>query len=724
MKWRKPGKSFAISLALVGVLVLISHVAPTQVSAAPSEVWVSPDYTENTQGWGVTHFSSIQTAVDAAAQGGTVNVLTGTYEESITITKSVSLLGESAGTTIIDAQEQDNCVLIQNITDVTISGLTLKRDGAWLPVRRCTLGIEGSSGVTIQNNNILGTGISLGTSHDNLIKNNHFDSSCSIMLFDSWNNHVENNDIQAYSGHPITLMNNSCNNVFLGNTLIGIEPNAPCTGFRLVYSSNNLIANNTIQNFRAHVLLTGSNNCIVANNSISISRGSQSVNQCGIILYRANNNMIINNDVSSLVAAGIRLIGYSKGNTIKGNMITDVGLGGIELYYESDGNTLSDNDVSGCSFGIILDDASGNEIYTNNFANNEQNGFDDGSNTWVSNGTGNYWGDYEGTDSNNGGTSDMQYEIAPKGVDDSPLINKVEVTPAEIPRLEEITRVSPPMQETISTHEIWEERAIELSNPFQILEGASLTLRNVDLKVNFDGPAGLFIVEPGGSLEISQSRIIAYGQQINISKGAIFKVEESELYGLGHWDGGGGLYVECDGAIINNNVIQGGYAAICFLDSGYHQVTGNSIFNCGFGIISSGGYGNNLIENNDIFNIIGEGIFGGGLTNSIITGNTFRDIWGYPISLKPVGIGKGATGNTIYNNNFIECGAPFEESSDNVWYYMNTGNHWSDSRKSIPMLGSMPGIPVFGIHHMLFLVETARTFTQSCRQHLWSGPEK
>jgi parallel beta-helix repeat protein len=62
-----------------------------------------------------THFPTIQGAIDAASQGDTIRVLPGTYNEQITISKSLTLLGSSAKSTIINAPA---------ILDTNVLGLT------------------------------------------------------------------------------------------------------------------------------------------------------------------------------------------------------------------------------------------------------------------------------------------------------------------------------------------------------------------------------------------------------------------------------------------------------------------------------------------------------------------------------------------------------------------------------------------------------------------------
>ena len=63
-------------------LMIFAFVPAGVVSAAdPDEVWVSPDYDGDTEGWDETHFASIQDAIDAVAVGGIIYVFPGEYTE-------------------------------------------------------------------------------------------------------------------------------------------------------------------------------------------------------------------------------------------------------------------------------------------------------------------------------------------------------------------------------------------------------------------------------------------------------------------------------------------------------------------------------------------------------------------------------------------------------------------------------------------------------------------
>jgi parallel beta-helix repeat protein len=89
-------------------------------------------------------------------------------------------------------------------------------------------------------------------------------------------------------------------------------------------------------------------------------------------------------------------------------------------------SVITDNTISACSeYGIWLSGAVNNTIYNNNFLNNGiQAGVYAGStgNVFDLDGSGNYWSDYTGGDSDGNGIGDTAYTF-PGGQDDYPLIS-------------------------------------------------------------------------------------------------------------------------------------------------------------------------------------------------------------------------------------------------------------------------------------------------------------
>jgi parallel beta-helix repeat protein len=161
-----------------------------------------------------------------------------------------------------------------------------------------------------------------------------------------------------------------------------------------------------------------------------ISTGINIVSNCNI-----SGNTIANN------SDGIVLGSESKSHAISGNFITG-NTNGIVLSFTSNntlvGNTITNNEIGIWvvppiySYGL-------NKIYLNNFINNSKQVIQFiGSaspifnNIWDNGGEGNYWDNYNASDSNGDGIGDAPYVIDSNNVDNYPLMTPFNLIP-ELP---------------------------------------------------------------------------------------------------------------------------------------------------------------------------------------------------------------------------------------------------------------------------------------------------
>jgi len=109
-------------------------------------------------------------------------------------------------------------------------------------------------------------------------------------------------------------------------------------------------------------------------------------------------------------------------SNIEGNIISGSQCG--ILISESSGNTIVDNIISNNDVGIkLLSNSSENAVCRNSFINNTQNVLIDSSSSAIwDDGIGNYWSDYNGTDSNTDGIGDTPYIIDENNQDNYPLM--------------------------------------------------------------------------------------------------------------------------------------------------------------------------------------------------------------------------------------------------------------------------------------------------------------
>ncbi len=220
------------------------------------------------------------------------------------------------------------------------------------------------------------------------------------------------------------------------STVLG---SATSNGIIVDHSNRSTIIGNKIVMNRNGIELDSSMDCTITENLIV----SNSDN--GIALSSSEDNMLSNNNVSSNNLDGISLV-LSQNNTVSGNTLNDNGYRGINLI-SSVANTIVRNEIAtdyygisllastsgkiaGNSFvlneesGIFLDSHSDNGIiYHNNFlSNTNQVQSKDSINEWYFSGEGNYWSDYNGTDSNGDGIGDSPYVINALNVDGNPLM--------------------------------------------------------------------------------------------------------------------------------------------------------------------------------------------------------------------------------------------------------------------------------------------------------------
>ncbi|PVX26764.1 MAG: hypothetical protein CW716_05285, partial [Candidatus Bathyarchaeum sp.] len=344
-------------------------------------------------------YPTIQEAINHAQEGDTIVVKDGTYYENVTVNKSLTIESQNgAENTIVCTLEPETGKHVFRIEadNVVIKGFTLSGITGWSnhgiylrEVENCVI----SDNICVNNS----AGINLYNSHSNLIENNN----------------LSNNQDGLY-------MHQSHNNSIIGNVA---SKSTAGTGICLGFSSYNKIVNNTANENRGagiELMEHGTSNNLIAGNIFSSNRLK------GIQLFAADNNRIVNNTI----------LNNSKGIFLRGG---------------SKNNVVASNTILGNSVGIFVGDPSneygncnGSRIYLN-VLDNSYNVFSyESSNFWNStekiaytheNGDfigylGNYWSNYNGTDTNGDGVGDVPYFIDDDNQDDYPLMVPNSATPS------------------------------------------------------------------------------------------------------------------------------------------------------------------------------------------------------------------------------------------------------------------------------------------------------
>lgn len=401
---------FTLTLLLILCFAIFPILQMRVVVAEPKTIVVPDDY------------SVIQEAIDNSVNGDVVLVKSGTYDGSIVINKSISLIGEDKEETIIlgDWSLNGTVILVQD-DGVIVKNLTMK---------------------AVPNSYSIGRGVHLLHVQNCQVLNCNFQSGIGVWLYGASNNNIRNNQIIG-KGVPMPntsgiKLQQSHRNTIDGNDIRGYTYGY---GIFILSSTENDLVGNQISNNYYEVLLRDSNNNSIGENRISTSihifmnpTDQGMLESYGIRLHDASNNTMRSNDILSC-PKGIRILFSSVHNLIENNTISDSRFTGLELAENVSYNQVKANNITDSGIGVNIRNSSNNIFYNNNFINNEIsisvysiddiNSFDSGT-------FGNYWSIYNGTDIDGDGKGDVPYIIDGNNQDNFPSIDIIPEFPSWI----------------------------------------------------------------------------------------------------------------------------------------------------------------------------------------------------------------------------------------------------------------------------------------------------
>jgi parallel beta-helix repeat protein len=364
------------------------------------------------------------------------------------------LLRNSTENTLLNNSASDSIygIWADSSSNNTLDGNTLSNNkiGAYLKI---------SSGNVLSNSKVsdnTNSGISLWDSVGNTLSNSTASkNSVSVVLRNSSANLLINNTVSD-SNYGLWLYSSSNNNKLNDNRVlnnqIGIHVKASSgnvltgnsasdsngSGISVWDSAKNTLINNAASNNYVSIYLQNSSENEFLNNAVSGS------NYGMWVAYSSNNNSLSDNNVSNN-RFGFYLKNSSY-NRLSGNQANSNSGHGIYLGF-SGNNILDSNRVSSNSeYGLYLLDSGNSSVY-NNYFNNVNNIYLQGSNTGTSLNTtltpekniidgsylgGNFWATPKGdgfsqihADKNGDGICDAVYAVNTEGIDYLPLVDSI-----------------------------------------------------------------------------------------------------------------------------------------------------------------------------------------------------------------------------------------------------------------------------------------------------------
>jgi len=227
------------------LLLLITILLSLIAGIFPIENCIASGNTIYVDDGGDANYTSIQAAINAANNGDTIYVYSGTYNENVEITKDLILTGQNKDTTTIDGGKNSYVVYaygtLGNEIEIHISGFTVKNAGG---TGNDCIALSHVNNGNINNNKILNSdksdGIQLSecnaiTINNNQITNND-GSGISIIQTEYC---VINNNVIQDNQKGIYFWDSSSNNEIYENTITGNNQYGVHLQISLVQSLNN-----------------------------------------------------------------------------------------------------------------------------------------------------------------------------------------------------------------------------------------------------------------------------------------------------------------------------------------------------------------------------------------------------------------------------------------------------------------------------------------------------
>ncbi|UCE95172.1 MAG: right-handed parallel beta-helix repeat-containing protein [Candidatus Bathyarchaeota archaeon] len=252
------------------------------------------------------NYTTIQEGINEAVPGDTIFVQSGVYNEHVVVNKSISLIGEQAGTTVVDGGGSGSIISV-TASNTQIINLTTR---------------NGTYGILVEN-----------VSNVSICRNKALNNIDGIVLYNSENCTVAENNSTANRDRGIFI--NSCRSSIVYKNIATNNPNQ--YGISANASRNvALVQNTAVENGFFGMGLQSSINCILWRNNVSRN------NIFGIWFDSSNNSIVYHNIlVDNTVAPNTTInaaaansdIFWDSGYPSGGNYWSDYNFTNADIYH-------------------------------------------------------------------------------------------------------------------------------------------------------------------------------------------------------------------------------------------------------------------------------------------------------------------------------------------------------------------------------------------------------
>jgi parallel beta-helix repeat protein len=309
------------------------------------------------------NYSTISLAINASNEGDTILVKEGTYVESVTVDKSLTIKGENKETTIVDGNNIGPAFLIKG-NNVKVTGFKIRNVENPPPfsdsrARMAGIHLLDAHGCNISENVVVNTGKGVwiygGSGNivsDNTLSGNNY----GILIQSSADNFVTGN--QASNGWGGIWLESSGNNKLRNNKMLNNARNFGVSGGELSFLANDVDSSNMVNDKKVYYLIDKKSLTI---DPVSFpDLGSLVLVNCTDVLVQ---NLEVKNNYGGIHIAG------AVNSTVTHNTFTG-NTGGIWIQSSRDcvvsENTVRDN----TDWGILVESSNNVLVFQNELTQN------------------------------------------------------------------------------------------------------------------------------------------------------------------------------------------------------------------------------------------------------------------------------------------------------------------------------------------------------------------